>query len=347
MEFGSPQWLWMLAAAPAAALLATLAWRRRLRAAAAWAARGLWDRLLPSYRPRRLMVWNLLLALAIAGAALTLARPRWGDAEVAIERRGVDVVLVLDTSLSMATNDVQPSRLWVGQTLVRSLVRELSGHRVALVQAEGDGVVMVPLTADAAVVHMLLDTVQPGSLPTPGTELRPALERARSLFDAGAGKHRVLVLVSDGEDHGSGLAGLASELRQDGIMTHTLGVGTPEGKPLELPRLSGEPVEYKRDEEGNVVVSRLQEETLARLSQETGGIYLRATGAAADLTPIATSIEAMEQRGLGSEVVSTLAERFQWPAGGTILALALHLTLTPFVGGNSRADSERSAEGNP
>ncbi len=341
MEFGSPQWLWLLVAAPAAALISALGWRRRLRAAAAWAARGLWDRLLPTHRPRRLAVWSLFLALAIAGAAVTLARPRWGTSEHRVERRGVDVVFVLDTSLSMATTDLGRSRLWVAQTLVRRLVRNLRGHRVALVQAEGDGVVMVPLTTDGAVIDMLLDAVQPGSMPTPGTDLRPALERARSLFPEGDGdgsltplqrdKHRVLVLVSDGEDHGSNLDEIEPRLRAAGVVVHTLGVGTRRGKPLELPRERPDAqVEYKRDEAGNVVVSRLIEDTMERLSRGTGGIYLRATGAAVDLSPIVARIEAMEQQIHGSEVVSTRGERFQWPAAAAILALALHLAISPF-----------------
>ncbi len=99
---------------------------------------------------------------------LALAQPRWGESEQKIERHGVDVVFVLDTSLSMATTDLPPNRLWVAQTLVRRLVQALPGHRVALVQAEGDGVVMVPLTADSAVLDLVLDAVLPGSLPTPG-----------------------------------------------------------------------------------------------------------------------------------------------------------------------------------
>ena len=331
MDFATPQWLWFLVAAPLAALVASFSWRRRLRATAVWAARSLWDRLLPTYEPRRLVAWNLLLAVALAGVALALARPRWGETEQKVERQGVDLVFVLDTSLSMATRDVQPSRLWVGQTLIRRLVQELPGNRVALVQAEGDGVVMVPLTADGAVIDLLLDAVQPGSLPTPGTELRPAIERALALFGEGGDKHRAMILVSDGEDHGSGLDKILARLREEGVVVHTIGVGTRQGKPLELPQLeSHAPVEYKRDEAGKVVVSRLVEDTLEHLSRETGGVYLRATSAATDPGPVVARVQAMEKRSYGSEWVSTLEERFQWPTVVAILALVLHLLMSPF-----------------
>ena len=347
MNFATPDWLWLALASPIVAGIAWLCWRRRLLAAAAWAARSLWDRLLPTHDSRRLMASSLLLAVAVLGVILALARPRWGDSEQQVERQGVDIVFVLDTSLSMATRDVLPSRLWVAQTLIRRLVQELPGNRVALVQAEGDGVVMVPLTSDAAVIDLLLDAVQPGSLPTPGTELSPALEDAVGLFPEESGKHRVLILFSDGEDHGQGLTKIADQLKEQAVVVHAIGVGTREGKPLELPSEdgigtgasgtsrsgapgSGAPIEYKRDEAGQVVVSRLMEDNLEKLSRETGGIYLRASSAATELGRLVAAINAMEKRSYGAEAVNTLEERFQWPLTLAILALALQLAISPF-----------------
>lgn len=331
MIFAHPTWLWLVLAAPLVALGAALCWRRRLAAAAAWAARSLWDRLFTGHRPGRALVSSLLLALVVAAILLALAQPRWGSSEQTVERQGVDVVFVLDTSLSMATRDVQPSRLWVAQTLIRRLVRQLTGHRVALVQAEGDGVVMVPLTSDAAVIDLLLDGVLPGSLPTPGTELTPGVERALELFPDDEGKHRVVVLVSDGEDHGSGLDRLADQLRDTGTVLNAIGVGTRDGMPLEVPATEGsQTLEYKRDEQGNVVVSRLMEEPLESLARASGGVYLRADGAATELAPLIERIEGMERRSYGSEVINTLEERFQWPLALAVASLLALLAFAPF-----------------
>ena len=340
MLFAHPDWLWLLIAAPLAGLLTLLCWRKRWRDTAAWAARTLWNRLMPSHDPRRPVVLGLLLVRGVAAIVLALAQPRWGESEQQVERQGVDIVFVLDTSLSMATRDVLPNRLWVAQTFVRRLVQGLPGHRVALVQAEGDGVVMAPLTSDSAVIDLLLDAVQPGSLPTPGTELASAIERALELFPEGDGRHRVLVLLSDGEDHGSNLVDrLSDPLHDRGVVLHAVGVGTREGKPLELPDLGAadngrrgfaQGPEYKRDEEGNVVVSRLVEESLEGLSRATGGLYLRADGVATDPAPLLERIDAMEKRSYGSEVVNTLEERFQWPLAVAIIALALQLMIAPF-----------------
>ncbi|MCG8458239.1 MAG: VWA domain-containing protein [Holophagales bacterium] len=331
MDLAAPELLWLLAAVPLVAAVGAWVWRRRLQAAAAWASRGLWDRLLPTFSRRRLVASVALLALACAAATLALGRPRWGASAQQVERQGVDVVFVLDTSLSMATRDLAPTRLAVAQTLVRELVRELPGHRVALVQAEGDGGGMVPLTADAAVVALVLDAVQPGSLPMPGTELAPSLGRALELFPDSSDKHRVMIVLSDGEDHGEGLQAMAEELRDAGVVTHAVGVGTREGKPLELPMLEpGQKREYKRDDAGQVVYSRLVEENLEGLTRATGGVYLRARSAATDTLPIRERIESMEKRSYGAETVELLEERFQWPLSLAILALTLHLGITPF-----------------
>ncbi len=353
MKFAAPDWLWLLLAAPAAAAVAGWCWRRRLRAVAEWASRSLWDRLLPTHDPRRMVTFCVLLMVAVLAIALTLARPRWGTSEQTVERQGVDVVFVLDTSLSMATRDVAPSRIWVAQTLIRRLVQELPGNRVALVQAEGDGVVMVPLTSDAAVIDLLLDAVLPGSLPTPGTELAPAIEDATELFAEDGGKHKVMVLLSDGEDHGDGLEKVADKLADGGVVVHAIGVGTREGKPLELPPSAesatpgSQPaaggVEYKRDESGNVVVSRLMEDNLEKLSRETGGIYLRAASAGTELGRLTAAIEAMEKRSYGAEAVNTLEERFQWPLALAILALGLQLVISPFRRPEDREGKETTA----
>lgn len=332
MHFAHPDLLWTLLAVPVIGLVATWIWRRRFQATARWAARGLWNRLFPSQSVARTRLSVIALCLGTACVLLALAQPRWGQSEQQVERQGVDVVFVLDTSLSMATRDLQPSRLWVAQTLIRNLVQNLPGHRVALVQAEGDGVVMAPLTSDGAVIDMLLDAVQPGSLPTPGTELRPSLEKALGLFPEEGGKHQVMILLSDGEDHGDGTEAVADALDKRGVVVHAVGVGTLAGKPLEMPQLDAPgPVEYKRDENDQVVVSRLVESNLETLARRTGGVYLRASGAATDFTTLIERIDAMEKKSYGSETVELLEERFQWPLSLALLFLVIHLAVPPFL----------------
>lgn len=346
MPFAEPHLLWLALLAPLAALAARRLWRRRLEADAAWASRGLWDRLLDGYRPRRLAGSVALLAVAVLAVGLALAQPRWGTVEREVERRGVDVVFLLDSSLSMNARDVQPSRLFAAQTLIRRLVREMPGNRVALVQAEGEGVVMTPLTLDGAVIDLLLDAIAPGTLSVPGTRLASPLRQALELFDPGGRGHRVVVVLSDGEDHGGGLGPALEELRREGVVVHAIGVGTPQGAPVPLPagtsqrsgtpqrgdtsQRDGEP-QLKRDADGQVVISRLAEEVLEQAADATGGVYVRATGAGADLAPVIGRIEAMATRRFASETLDTRAERFQWPLALAAAALLAHLAAGPFA----------------
>lgn len=331
MTFARPLLLCLLLLAPLAGGAAVWLWRRRAAAEAAWAARGLWRRLAPTASTSRRMLQATLVALAVAGTGLALAQPRWGTVERPVERRGVDVVFVVDSSLSMAARDVSPSRLFVAKALVRELVRRLPANRVALVAAEGRGEVLTPLTLDGAVVDLLLDTLEPGSLPVPGTELAPALDAARRLFAPGEEGHRAVVLITDGEDHGGGLGSAVERLRADGAVLHAIGVGTPDGAPVPLPARPptagpDQPDEgFKRGPDGLPVISALDERALERAAAETGGAYLRATSAAADVDAIAGAIARMETTTFEGSVLETLEERFQWPLAAAAAALVLQL----------------------
>ncbi len=323
----------------AAAVLAVWLWRRRLAADAAWASRGLWSRLLPSWSPGRIRLSTACLALAILGSFLALARPRWGAGQEEVERRGVDVVFMIDSSLSMGVLDVAPSRLYVAKALVRRMAQSMPGNRIGLVQTEGTGMVLAPLTLDGAVVDVLLDTVEPGSLPTPGTELAPGLDAALRLFGEGSEKHRVLVLLSDGEDHGGGMEQEIARLREGGVVVHDFGVVTPSGSPVPVPGTGGR--SFKRESDGSLVISRLHEDVLEGLARDTGGTYTRVTSAAADPAPVLRQIDGMEKKTIVSQVSSHLAERFQWPLALAVAALLLHLTVRPFAPAAAAAEPER------
>jgi Ca-activated chloride channel family protein len=326
MSFAAPRLLWLLALAPLAGAAAAALWRRRLRADDAWAARGLWDRLLPTFSRGRLALSVVCVTLSVAGVVLALARPRWGGARERVERRGVDVVYLLDSSLSMAAPDVAPSRLFAAKAMVRRMSQAMPGDRVALVQTEGEGLMLAPLTLDGAVLDLLLDTVEAGTLPRPGTELAAGLDTALRLFGPQTERHRALIVLSDGEDHGGALDSAAAKLKENGVVVFALGIGTPQGSPI--PIAGGE---FKRDENGKVVITRLHEETLESLARATGGDYLRVTSAATDPGAILRQIDRLEKRTLETETVTTREERFQWPLLLAAAALLLQLAVGPFA----------------
>ena len=321
MRFADPQLLALSLVAPAAALAvwALLRWRERRERA--WTSRALAPRL-RSGRPRPAALVALLVALAVLGASLALARPRWGKAKHTVERRGVDVVFVLDTSLSMAATDVTPSRFWLAQSLVRRMASELPGSRVALVGAEGVGVVLSPLTVDNAVIDLLLDATEPGTLPVPGSRLSPALERALALFPEGSETHPVMVVASDGELHGEKLDDVIEKLKAAGVVVDAIAVGTAHGSPIPL---TDKPGEFKRDRRGQVVITQLDPAPLRALAGDTGGIFLEASDARVDPGRLVRQIQALRGDVHGATTLETLEERFQWPLGLAVAALGLWL----------------------
>lgn len=334
MSFARPEALWLCLLAPLAAAASAWLWRRRLVALRSWATPGLWRRLGIDLGFGRLALTVSCLTAAVLATSLALARPRWGTVEQRLDLRGVDVVFVLDSSLSMLTRDVTPSRMEIAKALIRRLVESLPGHRFGLVQAEGEGIALAPLTIDSAVIDLLMDTVTPASLPQPGTRLASALEAARQLFPEAGDRHRVMVIVSDGEDHGSRWRDQLPRLADERIVVHSLGVGSRRGAPIALSE--SETPRYKEDKDGKVVMSKLRPEVLETLAESTGGLFVEVGSPAVGPAPIADAIDSLQKTSIDGTVLDVQAERFQWPLAVASGALCLLLAMPA-----GRADGAR------
>jgi len=331
VTFGRPELVPLGLLAPLLAAALVWLWVQRVRAAREWGGPVLWRRLLPGYRGGRQALWVALLALAALGVAGALARPRWGMEEREVRASGVDVVVVLDSSLSMSATDVTPDRLTVAKILLRRLLAGIAGHRVALVQSEGEGQILSPLTLDHGVIDLLLDTVEPASLPTPGTRLASGLEQAIESLPSEGDTRGVVVVISDGEDHGSDWSAAAAAAERAGIVVHAIGVATREGAPLR--DADGRP---KVDPAGRPVVSRLQAEPLERIAAATGGVYLEAAAAGADVASLAGPIASLAAATTASATVRQARERFPWLLAPATACLLAALALGPFAGGRRR-----------
>jgi Ca-activated chloride channel family protein len=329
MELAHPSWLLALLLLP---LLAAGEWwgvRSDRDRTARLVSRALWGRVLR--KPHE--AWRFVrLGLLLAGAAcviVALAQPRWGLVREKIEREGVDVVLIADTSASMGAEDVQPNRLFVAKAALSWLLDRLGGSRFALVAVEGEAYPLVPLTLDADAVGLFLETMEPGIVPTPGTSLASGLEKALDMFVDKGRKDKVIVLASDGEDLDGGLDAAIRKDREAGVTVHTVGVGTEAGSPVPDADREGRRTGFKKDESGTVVISKLNEVNLKEIARATGGQYVHVTTASASAARITAAIEGMEQRTLAQEYTYRKKERFQWPLGVGLVAVALGLLLPP------------------
>jgi len=343
--FESPIWLLGLLALPAFAAIEAWLTRADRERTARLVARPLWTRVLrrPAERWRYARL-GLLLA-GTAGVILALARPQWGIVREKIEREGVDIVLVLDTSGSMATEDVQPNRFFVARQALATLVARLEGDRFGLVAFEGEAYPLVPLTLDADALGLFLDTMEPGIVPAPGSSVGVGLARGLQLFVDQDRSHKVMVLVSDGEDLEGDVEEAVRQAKEAGVIVHAVGVGTEAGQPVPDFDREGRRIGFKHDPAGAVVVSRLNPGTLEAVARGTGGRVFRITPSDPSLSGLAAAIEGMEQKSLFREYTYRRKERFQVPLGIGLLSLALALLIPPPPLRRIRAESSGSPAG--
>jgi Ca-activated chloride channel family protein len=329
VSFAAPAWLFGLLALPALAAAEALLARRDGGRMARLVARPLWERVVR--RPAR--PWRYArLALLLAGAAgivLALARPEWGVVREKVEREGVDVVLALDTSGSMATEDVAPSRFFIARSALQALVSQLEGDRIGLLAFEGEAYPLVPLTLDADAVGLFLETLEPGIVPAPGSSLGVGLAKGLEMFVDQERRNKAMVLVSDGEDLAGEVDEAIRRAKQAGVVVHTVGVGTEKGQPVPDFDREGNRTGFKKDESGSVVVSRLNATTLEAIARGTGGSFVTLSPTGASLSAITSAIEGMERKSLAREWSYRKRERYQLPLGIALVSLTLALLLPP------------------
>jgi Ca-activated chloride channel homolog len=282
----------------------------------------------------------LLVALGLGGA---LARPRWGKTAETAQRRGADVVFVVDTSASMRAADVSPSRFVLARQAAQSLLSRLGSDRAALISCEGEAQALVPLTLDAAAVGLFLDAMEPGMGAKPGTSLASGLAAAADLFPAGSAGGRNAVVFSDGEDLEGGVDAAIARAKAEGITVHAVFVGALGGTGAPVPEVdaAGRTSGFKTDASGQPVLSKADPELLRRLAAETGGSFTVVSPGRTDLEGVARQIDLGARRPLSEVLVTSLEERFQIPLG--VAACALGLLLLGVGRGKSSARNPKAS----
>ena len=311
MRFANLYNFWLLLLLPfLAAFFAWALWARR-RALAHFARGPLAEKLTRNLSRGRQVGKLVLLGLGTFFAILALTGPQFGTQLEMAERKGVDVMLVLDVSRSMQAEDVKPSRLARAKYQIRGLLDLLRGDRVGLVVFAGKAFVQCPLTTDYGAVELFLDVLDAGAIPVQGTAIGDAVRLAVRSFEEGEGQHKAIVLFTDGEDHVGQPLAAAQTAAAQGVRLFALGLGTPDGELI--PTEEGGGVSFHKDKRGQYVKTRLDESTLQDMALETGGDYFRTTLGGAELEALYGQIAEMDQREIGSTRLTRYQERFQWP----------------------------------
>lgn len=333
MAWLNESYLWALWAAPAAISLYLFAiWRRRVLQAK-FGEIALVRRLSRSVSGRRRRYKATLMVAAVAFLALALAGPQIGTKLREVKREGIDLIIALDVSASMLAEDVAPNRLGRARNEIKRLLGELQGDRVGLLIFAGDAFIQCPLTTDYGAVRLFLDVANPKLLPTPGTDFREALRVAIQAFDAPSAstdtestQSKALLIVSDGENHIADLEDILSTAREAGITLFTAGVGDVEGAPIPLYSANGRRTGYKRDLEGKIVHSRLEESGLKMLSSD--GAYFQVARTSSSLPNLIPALKKLDQITMAEEEFEDYDLKYQWPLALSLLFLWIHGIIT-------------------
>ena len=264
---------------------------------------------------------NLIL-LSISILIFAASGPQIGIRLAPIDRKGLDLVFCIDVSSSMRGTDIKPTRLDKSKFEVSQMIQNLKGDRVAIIVFAGTSHLYLPLTTDYEAAHLFLDQIDTNMIPTQGTALSSAIETGLSAFSEDNSKYKVLILITDGEDHEGEAISLARQASKRGMIIHTIGVGTIAGSLIPNINSSGI-TEYKKDSSGKLVTSQLNEKILEEIAEAGRGAFIRFNNKPANYKNILNQIDSMEKRTVKSHVYSEFEEQYQKFG---ILSLCLMIT---------------------
>ena len=273
-----------------------------------------------SFRPHVKMV---ILLLVTGLMALLLARPQFGSKLETVKRKGVEVMIALDVSNSMLAQDVQPSRLVKAKRLIAQLVDKMENDKVGMIVFAGDAFTQLPITSDYISAKMFLDAINPGMITKQGTAIGAALDLANKSFTPQEGVGRAIVLITDGENHEGGAEEAAEAAAKKGIQVNVLGVGSPDGAPIPVEGTN----DYRRDREGNPIVTQLNEAMCQQLAKAGNGIYVRVDNSNAAQKAITQEIDKMAKADVETQVYTDFNEQFQAVAWCILVLLLIEMLI--------------------
>ena len=328
MRFARPDFIMLIFITSCVIGFYIWAFKSRRAARERFAQKDLLKELLSRVNIKRQTLKTVFLASAVFLCLVALLRPQWGFKWQEVRRRGIDILIALDTSKSMLASDVKPSRLERAKLALGDFVGRLGRDRVGLIAFAGTAFLECPLTADYGGFLLTLENIDTDAIPRGGTSISSAIKEAMRSFPSARKKDKVLVIITDGEDHEGNPLRVAVEAAKEGIIIFCVGIGTREGE-LILVEQEGGSREFLKDSAGNVVKSRLDEETLQKIALATGGAYVRSTSAEFGLDLLyKEKLFAMQKSESVGRMNKLYQERFQIPLAIALLLILMEMLIS-------------------
>lgn len=269
----------------------------------------------------KMILWSLGIAFIIIG----LVNPKLGTALKTVKRSGVDVVFAIDVSRSMLAEDVVPSRLEKAKLIVSNVIDKLGGDRVGIVIYAGSAYPLLPITTDHSAAKMFLENAHPDLVSSQGTAIGDAIKLAQTFYDADEETNRFLFIISDGEDHGEDAKSATEMAKDEAIKTYTVGIGTPKGGPIPISKIGG--IKYKKDQEGNMVITQLHDEILQEIADAGGGKYISGNNTKEAVDTMEKILNQADKKEFEAKEFSDFKDQFQWFIGIGLLFIILEIFL--------------------
>lgn len=316
-RFEEPTYLYLLLLLPFLVVFYLFSNYRRRKNIRTFGDPNLLQQLMPEVSKHRPDIKFGIILVVIGLFSVLLARPQFGSKLETVKRKGVEVIIALDISNSMLAQDVQPSRLDKAKRLVSRLVDELDNDKVGMIVFAGDAFTQLPITSDYISAKMFLESINPSLISKQGTAIGEAINLAVRSFTPQEGVGRAIIVITDGENHEGGAIEAAKTATEKGIQVDVLGVGMPEGAPIPEEGTN----DYRRDKDGNVIITRLNEKMCQEIAQEGKGIYVRVDNTNAAQKMINQEISKMAKSDVESKVYTDYNEQFQAVAWIILLLL--------------------------
>ena len=326
INFAQTQYLFLLLLIPFFFLVQALVLRLRRRRIRKFGDEKLVAQLMPSYAKAKVWVRLTLFSLGFFFFVIGLSRPQIGAKLKEHETKGAEIMIALDVSNSMLAEDYSPNRLERAKLAISRLVDKLRDDRIGLIVFAGNSFVQLPITTDYVSAKMFMNSISTESVPVQGTAIGEAINTAMRSFSSQSEKSRAIIVITDGENHEDDPVAAAKQAADMGVRVFTIGVGSPEGKPIPMDG------ELLKDKDGNIVVTRLDEKVLQDVAQAGNGLYVRAGNSEFGLNPIIEDIRRMEDEKYSSIVFEEYDEQFMY-----FLAIALFFFVIEILVGDRRS----------
>lgn len=305
-KFANPEYLYLLALVPVLVALHIISNIRRNRKLAEYGDQELISQLMPDASVSRPNIKFWLLFTAYALSCVLLARPQFGSKQETVTRKGIETVIALDISNSMLADDVAPNRLEKSKRIISNLVDQFKDDKVGLIVFAGDAFVQLPITSDFISAKVFLNTISPALITRQGTDIKTAIELATRSFTPNEGVGKAIIVITDGENHEGGAVEAAQAAAEKGYLVYVMGVGLPSGSPIPGDSRG----EFRKDKEGNVVVTRLNEEMCRNIAAAGKGAYFYVDNSNAAEKALQKEIDKLAKADVETTVYTEYDEQF-------------------------------------